>query len=222
MPPPPGLRKWQQLEHLSEMKWGGKQKWRREKERGRAKKEAAWAVDGWTVLRKAVVEVNVAFRLCCNFSRWEVVRRPQRSQCEDWGSRERRRFSSRCPADWLQPVSSSISAQQECYGKLVARLLDPKNRPFFFFLRIKTKWDVELKLKVEVGIKKKGLSEYNLNRSLLFRDTGFRTSHYLAKHGGLKPAYLIWQDKKSIALRAEIWEEEGTWMGFFFFSFLVA
>lgn len=31
MPPPPGLRKWQQPEHLSEMKWGGKQKWRRER-----------------------------------------------------------------------------------------------------------------------------------------------------------------------------------------------
>lgn len=103
MPPPPGLRKWQQLEHLSEMKWGGKQKWRREKERGRAKKEAAWAADGWTVLREAMVEVNIAFRLCCDFNWWEVARRPQRSQCEDWGSRERRRFSSCCPADWLQP-----------------------------------------------------------------------------------------------------------------------
>lgn len=36
-----------------------------------------------------------------------------------------------------------------------------------------------------------GLSEYNFNRSLLFRDTDFRNSHYLAKHGGLKAVYLI-------------------------------
>lgn len=53
-PPPPGLRKWQQLEHLSEMKWGGKQKWRREREReGEEKRKAAWAADGWTVFYKA-------------------------------------------------------------------------------------------------------------------------------------------------------------------------
>lgn len=31
----------------------------------------------------------------------------------------------------------------------------------------------------------------NLNRSSLFSDTGFRNSHYLEKHGVLKPAYLI-------------------------------
>lgn len=134
MPPPPGLRKWQQLEHLSEIKWGGKQKWRREKERGRAKKEAAWAADGWTVLRNAMVEGNITFRLCCCFNPWEVARRrPQRSQCEDWGSQKRRRFSSCCPADWLQPAASSISAQQERYRKLVAWLLDPRT-DFLFIL----------------------------------------------------------------------------------------
>lgn len=38
---------------------------------------------------------------------------------------------------------------------------------------------------------KMGLSEYNLNRSLLFSDTGFRNGQYLDKQGVLKPAYLI-------------------------------
>lgn len=98
-----GLRKWQQLEHLSEMKWGGKQKWRRERERGRGKKEGSLS-SGWlNCVLQSPVEVNIAFRLNCDFSQWAVAWRPQRSQCEGWGSWARRRFSSYCPADWLQP-----------------------------------------------------------------------------------------------------------------------
>lgn len=38
---------------------------------------------------------------------------------------------------------------------------------------------------------KMGLSDYNLNRSSLLSDTGFRNSHYLGKHGVLKLDYLI-------------------------------
>lgn len=124
----------------------GKAKVKEREREGEQKKEAAWAADGWTVLCKAMVEVNIAYRLCCDFNQWAVVRRPQRSQCEDWGARVRRRFSSYCPADWLQP-------------EFLLRLLHSKNvmeswllscwipKQTYFF-KEKTKWDVDLKLMV--------------------------------------------------------------------------
>lgn len=154
-PPPPGLRKWQQLEHLSEMKWGGKQKWRREREReGEEKRKAAWAADGWTVFYKAPVEVNIVFRLNCDFSQWAVAWRPQRSQCEGWGSWARRRFSSYCPADWLQPefLLTFLHSKNAMECWLLGCWI-PKQT---FFLKKYTKRDVDLKLMVEVGIKENG------------------------------------------------------------------
>lgn len=175
------------------MKWGGKQKWRRERER--ESKKGGGLNSGWLNCArqsKAMVEVNTTFGLCCNCSRWEVARRPQRSQCEDWGSRERRCFSS--------------VAQQSDFSLFLLRFLHSKNametwslscwipkQTFLFFFFFKTYNKMECRFKTKDGIRdlKMGLSDYNVNRISLFRDTGFRNSHYLDKHGVLKPAYLI-------------------------------
>lgn len=107
----------------------------KERERGRGKKEGGLS-SGWlNCVLQSPVEVNIAFRLNCDFSQWAVAWRPQRSQCEGWGSWARRRFSSYCPADWLQPefLLTFLHSKNtvECW------LLDcwiPK-QTFFFFLK---------------------------------------------------------------------------------------
>lgn len=64
-----------------------------------------------------------------------------------------------------------------------------------------------------------GLSEYNLNRSSLFSDTGFINSHYLDEHGVLKPAYLIEQNKKN-CIKSRDFRGRGYMYGIFYFFFL--
>lgn len=109
------------------------------------------------------LEQRVA-ELCSTKPRWKLTshsgcaatsvserwRGDPRGACvKTWGSRERRRFSSCCPADWLQPefLLQFLHSKNAMESWLLGCWIPKQTLLFFFFLRKKNKMGCWFKTK---------------------------------------------------------------------------